>query len=93
MIDEGTVYLIHFDKPIAHASHYIGWAANVDARLWHHKHNRGARILKRANELGISYAIVRTWPGTRELERKLKNQKKARIYCPVCKKEHDKDKH
>lgn len=81
-----TVYLIHFDEPLAgHARHYIGYAEDVDGRMWHHKHNSGARILAACNERKIKYKIVRTWEGEdRTFERKLKNQKHAWRHCPVC---------
>ena len=31
-----TIYLLHFDKPLKHAKHYIGLANKLDARLEHH---------------------------------------------------------
>jgi hypothetical protein len=33
---------------------------------------------------GIGFQIVRTWPGSRSFERKLKNRKNARKLCPIC---------
>ncbi|WP_345247217.1 hypothetical protein, partial [Nibrella saemangeumensis] len=84
---EGTVYLIHLETPVAgHAQHYIGWAANVEARLYYHRKQRGAKLLAHAVSLGIAFDIVREWAGGKDLERKLKNRKKARLLCPVCRK-------
>jgi hypothetical protein len=40
----GTVYLLHFDRPYKHARHYLGWTANLQARLDSHRAGHGARI-------------------------------------------------
>lgn len=80
-----TVYLIHLDKPLEHARHYVGYAEHVEQRLAHHRNGTGARLLAVCNERGIEYDIVRTWDGAdRTFERKLKNCKHAARYCPVC---------
>ena len=85
----GTVYLIHLDTPIAnHAQHYIGWAKHLEKRIAHHRARSGARLLAVAVELHIDFEVVRTWEGSRQLERKLKNRKKARMLCPVCRRQH-----
>lgn len=83
----GTVYLIHFDRPYKHAAHYLGWAKNLESRLAHHRKGTGARLLSVLNEAGIGYEVVRTWEGSRELERKFKNYKKPLRICPVCRNE------
>lgn len=80
-----AVYLIHFDQPLQHARHYVGFANDVDGRLWNHRHNKGANILKVLNRLGIKYDIVRVWDDAdRTFERHLKNCKHTPRYCPVC---------
>lgn len=87
----GLVYLIHFERPLAHAKHYIGWTCLDDprARLEQHKAGRGARLLAVLNELGIGYQIVRVWRRkSRRFERSLKNRKKAACFCPVCSEKH-----
>ena len=85
------VYLIHLDKPLCHARHYLGYTAleSVNDRLARHKRGDGAKMLRAANEQGIAYQIVRTWTCTtiqeaKELERRLKHQKNAGRLCPVC---------
>jgi predicted GIY-YIG superfamily endonuclease len=80
----GTVYLIHFDRPYRHAGHYTGWAANLDGRFWHHQHGSGARLTQVAVQAGIILEIVRTMPGTREDERRIKKAGGQRRYCPAC---------
>lgn len=87
-----TVYLIHFDQPVgnpecAHgmAQHYIGFSARLTKRLQAHLHGNGARLMEVVAERGIRWRLARTWtPGTRTLERRLKNRKKARQLCPIC---------
>ena len=82
----GTVYLIHFDRPYKHARHYIGWALgrDIDKRMAKHRSGTGARLLRVLKEQGIGWSVVQTWPdATRKVERKLKNRGACRI-CPVC---------
>ena len=82
------VYLIHFDRPLHHAMHYIGKAKYLGKRMQHHQNGSGARILQVCNERGIGYKIVRYWqvPDNKAsiFERRLKNQKKSSKLCPVC---------
>lgn len=82
------VYLIHFDTPIAHARHYLGFTDNLKKRLFQHEHGKGARLLEVAKQRGIVWHCVRTWAdATRTDERKFKNRKKIKRYCPMCKAE------
>ena len=61
----GTVYLLHFDRPYAHAGHYTGWTTDLTARLAHHAAGHGARLLAVAQSAGIGWTLVRTWTGSR----------------------------
>jgi hypothetical protein len=72
----GTVYLLHFAEPFGHARHYLGWAGpgNLSARLAHHAAGTGANLLRHVGKAGIGWELVRTWPGDRHLERRLKNR-------------------
>lgn len=83
-----TVYLLHFDAPLGNerhtAQHYLGSTADLPARLTEHRAGRSARMLEVLHERGIGFECVRTWPGDRTLERKLKNRKKAADLCPTC---------
>lgn len=90
-MSQGTVYLIHFDRPIGNpsnprgqAQHYIGWSENLPNRLQDHLKGHGAAIMAFLSESKIGWQVVRTWVGSRRLERKLKNRKQARHFCPVC---------
>lgn len=79
----GTVYLLHFDRPFGHARHYMGWASDLDGRLWHHAHGTGANLLRHVRKAGITWKLAATWDGTRHDERAMKNHGHARR-CPVC---------
>ena len=87
----GTVYLIHFDKPLGDlanprglAQHYLGFTDDLDARMEAHANGNGSRIMEVVSNAGISWQLVRTWDGDRSLERKLKRQHNAPRLCPVC---------
>ena len=80
------VYLIHFEEKLHHAQHYIGFVdKNLNQRIKKHKSNKGAKLLIAVNSKGIQWEVVRVWEnGDRQLERRLKNCKKSRCFCPVC---------
>jgi predicted GIY-YIG superfamily endonuclease len=84
------VYLIHFEEKLHHAQHYIGFVdKNLQQRIKKHRSNKGAKLLVAANSKGIPWEVVRVWEdGNRELERKLKNCKKALCFCPICRNHH-----
>jgi hypothetical protein len=86
-----VVYLVHLDQRMGSAHprggcrHYIGTTSvGVDRRLAVHREGRGSRLLAAANARGIGYHVARTWPGGREVERQLKNQRNAPRLCPAC---------
>lgn len=80
------VYLIHFQTKLHHAEHYLGFVErNLAQRIKKHKAGTGAKLLAALNRAGIAWAVVRVWDdGDRAFERKLKNYKKSRCLCPVC---------
>ena len=81
----GYVYLIHFDQPMAHAKHYLGYTDNIEERLLRHGTGNGSKIMHAVNKAGIGWQHVRTWNDVdRNFERQLKNQKNAPRLCPVC---------
>lgn len=88
----GTVYLIHFERPIGdpgnrrgQAQHYLGWSSKpVIERLKRHENARGARIMAVCQELGVAWKLARTWDGPRALERRLKNLHNSPKLCPIC---------
>ena len=82
MAHTSTIYLIHFDTPLAHARHYLGSTHDLDQRLADHR--AGARLMAVVCERGIAWQLARTWSGGRRDERKLKNQHHAPRLCPLC---------
>lgn len=81
---QGTIYLIHFDRPYHHARHYLGWTQYLDARLAHHQAGNGARLMAAVSAAGIGWRVVQTWKGDRNLERRIKNCHGLAQCCPVC---------
>lgn len=81
----GTIYLLHFDRPYKHARHYLGWTRNLEARLSDHRSGSGARLLAVLKREGIGFQLVRTWaPATRHRERQIKIQGGLSRCCPAC---------
>ncbi len=86
-----TVYLIHYERPIGdldnprgQAQHYIGWCKSLEDRLHDHETGNGSYITKAFHAKGIAGTCVRTWPGGRAEEKRLKSWHKARQLCPIC---------
>jgi predicted GIY-YIG superfamily endonuclease len=79
---------LHFSRPLLKgrpARHYIGWAHNVKARVYHHRKGQGAAITRAARQRSIGLKVARVWYGQdRAFERQLKNQKNATRLCPIC---------
>jgi len=80
----GIVYLIHFNEPLHHARHYMGWTTNLIERLHAHETGNGSRIMEVISDKEITWQLVRTWPGGRVLERQFKRQKHNPRFCPIC---------
>lgn len=88
------VYLLHFTEPetgqtrrFRHAGHYMGWAPDRHwrARLSEHAKGKGANLLRHVLAAGITWELVRRWPGgSRADERRLKRQGGLSRHCPVC---------
>lgn len=84
MAPQGTIYLLHFDKHLAHAQHYVGFATNLEARIESHRKGNGARLPAVFAERGIGFNVARTWSGDRTEERRIKNMKNSPKLCPIC---------
>lgn len=82
-----AVYLIHISGKVAHAQHYIGYTTDVQRRYREHNNctKAASPLLVAAKAMGHTLTLARVWPeGDRKLERQLKNRKKARCMCPLC---------
>jgi len=83
----GYIYLLHFSRPISpdHTTqHYIGWTADLPARIQSHELGQAARLTAVARERGISFEVVRVWRGTRNDERRIKRWCNNGRFCPLC---------
>lgn len=90
-----VVYLLHFarplgnlDNPRALASHYIGWALDLEERLKAHQRGEGSALTRAAVARGIPFEVVQTWPGDYRLEKHIKAMKAAPRLCPHCGQRH-----
>lgn len=82
---KGTVYLIHFETPLKHARHYVGWTTDLDARLADHRNGSGSALMAAVMEAGIDWRLAKVWEGVdRFFERKLHRLHSTGRYCPVC---------
>ncbi len=81
---ERTIYLIHFDRPYKQAKHYLGSTDNLAERIERHRSGNGARLIEVITAAGISWSVVRTWTGSRRIERRIKDRKEAPGLCPIC---------
>lgn len=86
------VYLLHFrtsivkiqnGKPV-HVQHYLGSAIDLRKRLNKHWTGHGTPLTKAFFDRGIPFFLMRTWPGDRKVERKLKNLHNSKHLCPCC---------
>jgi hypothetical protein len=60
------------------------WAQHAAERVATHTAGNGAAIVRAVQARGIGFVVAATWPGTRALERQLKNRKHASRFCPIC---------
>lgn len=81
------LYLLHFDRPLSHAQHYLGFTEDLETRLRLHANPDGSsnhRLMQVIHQEGISFVLARAWTGDRNAERKLKRRKEGRRLCPLC---------
>jgi hypothetical protein len=82
-----VVYLLHFDRPLCHARHYLGTTRRrLGQRLVEHigGHRTGSKLVAAVVARGIGVRIARLWRGGHGLELRLKRRKKSRQLCPIC---------
>ena len=87
------IYLLHFSQPIGNltsplgqAQHYLGWTDDLDNRIREHRKGnpKASKLCAFAARKGIKFTVAEVVPGDRTLERRLKNHKRAKDFCPVC---------
>jgi predicted GIY-YIG superfamily endonuclease len=77
-------YLLHFDRPIYRAQHYLGWSTNVVRRVALHQRGKGARLVAQALAAGIDVELVRVWPQADKAEERALKRRVPKSYCPTC---------
>jgi predicted GIY-YIG superfamily endonuclease len=85
----GTIYLLHYTKPVRGRRHYLGWSEDPVGRWDRHRRGRGALETRRAVEAGAQFVQAQTWKGTPALEARIKDwsNRHAAGYaglCPIC---------
>lgn len=81
------VYLLHFDRPLGKARHYIGItrADQYERRMRDHARGRASRLTRAVTEAGISIYVAHLWnTDDPNLERRLKRQHRAQHWCSYC---------
>lgn len=87
-----AVYILHFDSPYHHARHYVGYTKDIDKRMAQHKAGSGARLMEVITEVGIGFQIAKIWKSkTRKFERYIKNSHNTARFCPICRKNKQKE--
>jgi hypothetical protein len=89
--EAGTVYLLCFaeaigdtSRPRMSARHYVGWFANPNRIVHHQNGTSGVAIVYAFFQRGIPFVVARTAPGSKTLERRIKNNGHHAEYCPRC---------
>lgn len=84
------IYLIHFNRKLHHAGHYLGFAdslVTLKQRLNRHRNGNGAKLIAAINKAGIAWILARIWRGegaSRTEERRMKNMGGLSRLCPIC---------
>jgi len=77
-------YLLHFDRPIYRAQHYLGWSVNIARRVAQHQRGKGARLVAQALAAGIVVDLVRVWPEVDKAEERALKRRGPKAQCPEC---------
>lgn len=79
--EAGTLYILRLSEPLNNtrrdAFYYLGFALNLDGRIWHHRNGTGSKFTRALKARGITFEVVHTMPGTRAMERRIKNEKQS----------------
>lgn len=79
-----TIYILHFEPPLAHARHYLGSTRDVPSRVAYHRAGRGSPLVRAAVDAGCEVIVSRTLHGSRDDEARLKRQHNTPRLCPLC---------
>lgn len=87
----GEVYVIHFDKALQHAEHYVGFAeymsdgtSTLAYRIGTHLSNHGSKLMAAVNQSGIGWDIALVISGNQAVESRLHKFHRTSHFCPIC---------
>lgn len=80
----GFLYIVHLTPKYKHARHYIGFTFDLKKRIATHRAGNGARLLEVAAKAGCRFKFAVISRGTRDDERRLKNEAHSARHCPFC---------
>jgi predicted GIY-YIG superfamily endonuclease len=87
---QGHLYIFHFNAPLgnlanrrAQASHYCGFADDLDSRIKKQLAGRGAKLVAAAMKQGLIFELYH-WPACLATEKLVKKYKKTSAFCPAC---------
>lgn len=87
---QGHLYIFHFNAPLgnlantrAQASHYCGFAEDLDSRIAKQLAGRGAKLVAAAIKQGLIFELYH-WPACLATEKLVKRTKNTARYCPAC---------
>jgi hypothetical protein len=84
--EAGMIYILHFEPAYEHAQHYLGFTTKSgEERAHDHRGHNGSPLCRAALASGSQVILVAEFPGTRSMERELKERKNTRALCPRCK--------
>ena len=81
------IYLLHFERKLHHAQHYLGFSDDVAARIEAHTNGQGSKLVEAFLGEGIGFVLARVWDGDRNMERRLHKYKASPRLCPICRKQ------
>lgn len=85
-----VVYMLHFERPIGKARHYVGSTESpaLRARIKRHKSGGGAALTSEAVRLKIPMRIAHIWTAqSRAREQEIKAAGKFSRHCVYCRAE------
>lgn len=90
----GTVYLLHFARPLKGIQHYVGWTENLPRRIRQHSTGEGSITTRLFANARIPFAVACLWhdaPLSFESAMISRVRHTAEEYCPICADEYDYD--
>jgi len=81
------LYLLHFERPLSKAQHYLGWCREdrLSERLTEHARQKGAALTRAVVQRGIPIYLARVFPELGNVqEQKIKRASHFKNLCPLC---------